>query len=106
MAMYYKIRDDRVEISIRLTPNASKNAINGLYTDVNGHEFLKVSVMAPPEDYKANAALIELLAKKLGIPKSQFDIIKGITFRNKVIVLEGVGDSVRDTLEKLSVLKP
>ncbi len=104
--MYYKITDKGVEISIRLTPNASKNAINGLYTDANGQEFLKVSVMAPPEDHRANAALIDLLSKKLGFPKSQFDIIKGITFRNKIIILEGDGNSMRDIFEKLFLFKP
>ena len=68
--MYYKLTNQGVEISVRLTPSASKNAINGIYTDPKGNEFLKVSVMAPPEDHKANAALIELFVKKFKFPKS------------------------------------
>jgi uncharacterized protein (TIGR00251 family) len=45
-------------------------------------------VQCPPADGKANEALIKLLAKKFGVPKSGIKIIMGQTNRNKTIVIE------------------
>lgn len=94
-----------VEIAIRLTPRASKEGVHGIYTDAKGDDYLKVSVTAPAEDYKANAALIEVLAKRLRLPKYQFSIRKGATFRSKIIFVEGGSDLERDSLEKLGSAK-
>ncbi len=95
--MFYKFTDKGLEISIRLTPKASKDAINGIYTDSDGMEYLKFSVTAPAEDNKANTALLEILAKKLRMPKTKFTVIKGATFRNKIILIQGVSPSTESS---------
>jgi uncharacterized protein len=46
-----------------------------------------VKVTAPPEKGKANTAVITLLSKTIGIPKSAFELISGETDRNKVFKL-------------------
>jgi uncharacterized protein (TIGR00251 family) len=69
-----------ITFSIRVTPRAKRNQVVGV---ANGA--LKVSVTAPPEDGRANDAVIELLAAWLGIKRRQIEIVSGATNRNKVI---------------------
>lgn len=74
-----------VVLPVRAQPGAKKNAITGEHAGM-----LKVSVTAPPEDGKANAAIIELLAKELGISKSSIELIAGATHRHKRFLLANV----------------
>jgi uncharacterized protein (TIGR00251 family) len=71
-------------LDLRVTPRASKNAIEGFR---NGA--LIVRVTAPPVDRAANAAVVELIAGALGIPKRQVTISRGAASRNKVADIEG-----------------
>lgn len=71
-------------VNLRVTPKASSNRIKA-DTDENGDLLLRVYVTVPPEDGKANAAVIKLLAKELGIAKSSLEIVSGLTSKNKVI---------------------
>ena len=76
----------------RLTPKGGRDAIDGWWADGTGRA-LKARVAAPPEDGKANAALIGLLARTLDVRKSDVRIALGAASRVKTI--EVVGD---DTL--------
>lgn len=78
-----------VTVRIRLTPKARREGTEGIYTDSEGEESLKIAVNAPPADGLANKALIALLSKLWKIPKSSFKIISGATDRNKVLAIEG-----------------
>lgn len=89
MTIPYDIHPDHLRLRIRLTPKASANRIQGLWTDEYGQVWLKVSVTAAPENGKANAALIKLLGKKLGLAKSALDILSGGTNRHKTFRLSG-----------------
>lgn len=73
--------------TVRLTPKAAKNAIQGWSDGPDGTKILKVSVTTVPENGKANKALVALLSKALKIPKSAITIIKGETSRTKTIAL-------------------
>lgn len=84
-------------ISVRLTPKASKNAIQGWAVDKDDNPYLKASVTTVPEKGKANKALIALLAKSWKIPKSSIQIVKGETDRMKKISLPA---SLRPLLKK------
>ena len=46
---------------------------------------LKVYVTAPPEDGRANEAVVEILAKHFGVKRRQVEILAGQTNRNKVV---------------------
>ena len=70
------------EIALRVTPKASRNAI------VAGEEGLRVYVTVVPEDGKANAAVVKLLAKALGVAKSRLVLVRGATSRDKVFRLD------------------
>jgi uncharacterized protein len=72
-------------ITVRLTPRAGRDAIQGW----DGDE-LRVRVARPPVDGRANAALIKLLAKALGVAPSRCEIVSGATARTKVIEIEGI----------------
>ena len=59
-----------------------------------------VKVTAAPADGKANEALIKLLAKELGIPKSTINIKSGQTSRHKVLFIEGEQALLDEKLKK------
>lgn len=81
-----------VRLAVKLTPKASRNRVEGIAVDADGHGILKVSVTAVPEDGKANQALIELLAKTLRVGKRSITITAGATDRRKVLFIEGDAD--------------
>jgi uncharacterized protein YggU (UPF0235/DUF167 family) len=73
------------ELRIRAQPGASKDAIEGRGEDAAGQAFLRVRVRAIAEKGKANAAIEQLLAKALGLPKSAVSVEKGETQRIKTV---------------------
>jgi uncharacterized protein (TIGR00251 family) len=81
--------DDGVRVSLRVQPRARRNQVDGLAAMPDGGVALKVAVTAPPEDGKANAAVIVLLAKAWGLPKSAFAVVAGAADRRKIIHLQG-----------------
>jgi uncharacterized protein (TIGR00251 family) len=72
-------------LKVYLQPKASKNEIVGPYRDG-----IKVKVMVPPIEGKANEALIRLLATELGISPSHIEILKGLRSREKTIRIDSV----------------
>ena len=79
-------------LPIRLTPGASVDRIDGWDVDADGRPVLRVRVRARPVEGEANAALLKLLAKTLGIPKSSVALERGGQSRTKMIVVEGLTD--------------
>ena len=78
-----------MRLAVRLTPRGGRAAIDGWAVDGEGRPYLKVRVAAPPVEGAANAALIALLAKTLGLPKSALSIASGAGARLKLIDIEG-----------------
>ncbi len=81
-------------ITVKLFPGAKKNDVAGWVTDSAGGRVLKIQVTAVPEKGKANAAMIELLSKHWGVPKSAITILRGETSRTKVLEVEGLGSKL------------
>ncbi|MBI1329075.1 MAG: DUF167 domain-containing protein [Alphaproteobacteria bacterium] len=81
-----------LRFAVRLTPKGGRDAVDGWVNGADGKPYLKARVSAPPEDGKANAALIQLLAKTLGVSKSSLVITSGETARLKIV--EAAGDVV------------
>lgn len=71
-------------IRIKISPNASKNEI--IKTDTE----IKVKITAQPIENKANKALIEFLSKTLKIAKSNIEIIKGETSKEKTLLFKNI----------------
>lgn len=78
-------RDGGVVLSVRAQPNARKPGLLGEQAGA-----LKLAVSAPPEDGRANAALVELVRELFGLKRSQVELIAGATARNKAVLLRGV----------------
>jgi uncharacterized protein (TIGR00251 family) len=81
------------DLAIRLTPRADRDQL------IAGDP-LRARVTAPPVDGQANAALIKLVAKTLGVPKSRVTVVKGHTARDKVVRVDGL--SAADAHARLS----
>ncbi len=67
--------------------------MDGWARDEAGPPILKLRVSSAPSDGQANAAVIALVAKALGVPKSAVRIASGETSRVKRLDLDGVDDS-------------
>ena len=98
----FSAHSDHLRLSIRLTPNGGRDAIDGVETDAEGNAFVKARVSAVPEDGKANKALIALLSKKLRVPKSAVSFLSGETARKKILRIDGDPEDLKATLESLT----
>jgi uncharacterized protein (TIGR00251 family) len=74
-----------VAFAVRVTPRASRDAIEGEYQGA-----LKLRVTAPPVDGRANEAVRALLAERLKVPISAVRILGGETSRNKRVQIAGI----------------
>jgi uncharacterized protein (TIGR00251 family) len=72
-------------LKLRIVPNAQQDEVVGDYG-----EAVKVKVAAPAVDGKANAALLEFVARKLDVHPRAISLVTGEKSRNKVIAIEGL----------------
>lgn len=70
------------------TPGASKERLGEIVLDHEQQAYLKIYTPAIAEKGLANKAIINFLGKKLGIAKSSFQIISGITDRRKRLLVQ------------------
>lgn len=74
---------------VRLTPKGGRDGLEGWASGADNQLYLKARVRAVPEDGKANAALLTLLAKELDVRKADIEIVSGQTARLKAIEILG-----------------
>jgi uncharacterized protein len=74
-----------VTFAVKVQPRAKKNAIIGEVGDA-----LKLALIAPPVNGRANEACVEFLANLLEVPRSSITIASGETSRRKVIRVAGL----------------
>lgn len=74
-------------LAIKVTPRSAKPGVGGWRADVNGRLELEVRVAEAPADGAANEAVIKLLARALGISRSEVAIVKGHTSRHKQVAI-------------------
>ena len=96
---------DTLTFRLRLTPRGGRDAIEGWSKSADGTDYLKVRVAAPPHDGKANAALLVLLSKSLGVAKSKIRIAGGETARLKTIQIAAVPASVAARLDAMETVQ-
>jgi hypothetical protein len=68
-----------------VTPRSAKAGLGGWRTGADGREELEVRVAEAPADGVANDAVVRLLAKELGVSRSEVEIVSGATSRHKRI---------------------
>jgi uncharacterized protein (TIGR00251 family) len=76
-------------IQVRVQPRARKDEVAG---ERDGR--LLVRVTAPPVDGKANVAVRNLLAKRLGVAPGSVTVVRGEASRDKLVEVEGLDDAV------------
>jgi uncharacterized protein (TIGR00251 family) len=79
------IHPEGVVLPVKAQPGGRKNAIRG---EQNGA--LKVAVTQVAEKGKANAAIIDVLAKQLQLKRSQIELIAGETQSQKRFLIRGI----------------
>lgn len=74
-----------VTVEILVQPRASRARIGPMH---DGR--IKIAVTAPPVDGEANAAVIELLARRLGVARGDIAVIAGASSRRKTLRIDKV----------------
>ena len=77
------LADGEGRLALRVTPGARVESVE------LGEGKLLVKVRVKPEDGKANAAVLDLLADALGIATSRLRLLRGATGRDKLVQLDG-----------------
>jgi len=92
--------DDRAILTVRLTPNARDDRIEGLRQLADGKTVLAVRVRAIPEDGAANAGLEKLIAEIAGVAKSHVAVTGGQTQRVKTLTIRGRPEVIETRLKQ------
>ena len=66
-------------LTVRVTTRAARDRIDGF--DIDG--VLRLRVTAPPAEGEANAAVVKLLSRALGLPARDVVLVSGATVRRK-----------------------
>ncbi|MCI0492175.1 MAG: DUF167 family protein [Planctomycetes bacterium] len=86
-----------VILRVRAYAGSRKNAVLGIREGM-----LRVAVTAAPEKGKANRAIITVLGRALGLPKSAFELISGDTSPKKRYLINGTTENtVREVFQYL-----
>lgn len=86
-------------LQLRVSPGAARAGIVGRHGNA-----WKVRVTAAPEDGKANAAVVRLLADTLAVPTRDVEIVSGHASRDKTVALAGIGhDEIERRLANASL---
>ncbi len=72
-------------LPVRAQPGARRAGVQGEQAGA-----LKIAVTAPPEEGRANQALVEVLRKALHVKRSQVELIAGPTSRDKRFLIRGL----------------
>ncbi len=81
-----------VTVDLRVQPRARRTVLE------QSDGTLKAAVTAPPENGKANDAVIALLADAWRLPKSSFGIVKGAATRTKTVSIAGAPGELADLI--------
>lgn len=68
--------------TLRVTPKARRNSI------VADGDVLRIHTTAPPQDGRANKAVLKALAKALGVAPSRLSLVRGDSGRDKLVRLD------------------
>jgi uncharacterized protein (TIGR00251 family) len=80
--------DERTRIDVRVTPRGGRDTIVGWREGV-----LAVRIAAAPVEGAANAAMLKMIARRLGLPPSSVTLVSGARARIKVIEIAGMSEA-------------
>jgi uncharacterized protein YggU (UPF0235/DUF167 family) len=82
-----------LRLTVRVTPRGGRDAVEGWGRDEADRPVLRLRVTAAADDGAANAAVIALLAKTLGRPRSAIRLLRGAAARVKQIEVDGLDEA-------------
>ncbi|MBU2168598.1 MAG: DUF167 domain-containing protein [Alphaproteobacteria bacterium] len=85
--------DPVCRISVRLTPGAAHDRLDGWDSDPEGRPVLKARVRARPIEGRANEALVRLVAGALGLPRGAVSMHQGDRSRTKRLEITGMDEA-------------
>lgn len=100
IALPFSFDSDGVRLAVRLTPRASRTALDGVIAGSDGRPALRVRIAAPPVEGAANIALIEFLAAGLRLRKADVVVLAGESARLKMLHLSGDGPVIAARLRE------
>ena len=100
----WRIESGGLLLVIRLTPRGGRDAIDGVAQLSDGRSVLKVRVRAAASEGEANAALVKLIAKTLGVAVRDVSLVAGASARLKQLRISGAGAILAATLEKICAI--
>ena len=92
---------DGIVVLVRLTPRSGRDEIGSVEQLADGRAVLKVRVRARPIEGEANAALVRLLARTLGVAVRDVRLVSGTTARIKRLEVAGAGAALATALERI-----
>ncbi len=98
----WQVEAEGLMLWLKLTPKGGLDALEGVELLSDGRAVIKARVKAAPEDGRANAALIDLMARFLRVPKKLIIIRSGETSRLKKIFVAGDGAQFQNRLAELA----
>ncbi len=98
----YRLTPTAMLLRVRVTPNAGADRIETSEIRDDGEAVLRVRVAAVPDKGKANAAVVALLAKALGVPKSAVSVVSGETARVKTLEIAGNPETLAESVDRLA----
>jgi uncharacterized protein len=84
-----RMTESSTRLRLRVSPGAARSGIVGRHGDA-----WKIRVAAPPEDGRANEAVLRLLADQLSLPRTAVTLVSGHGARDKIVELNGVGPAL------------
>lgn len=91
-------------LAIRLTPKGGKDALEPVRALSDSRRVLAARVRAAPENGEANRALLALVARVLGCPARDVQLVSGATSRLKILRVERAYQEIEARLIELSLL--
>jgi len=86
-------------VRLKVTPKAASDRIGGVEPQADGGAALKIAVTAAPENGKANAAVVRLLAREWRLPRTALSVTAGAAGRKKTLTIAGDAGSLLADLE-------
>jgi len=97
----WRVAPDGLMLVVRVTPKGGRDAIDGIADLADGSSVLKVRVRAAASEGEANAALMQVLARALGVAARDESLLSGARGRIKRVKIAGAGAALAAALEEM-----
>ncbi|KAM0314755.1 hypothetical protein ACHAO8_004417 [Botrytis cinerea] len=100
---FLKIVKQTIHLSCHVKPNSSASRV-GVKAFSDTSSSIEVCVAQPARDNEANKGVVEVLSHILKCPKTDLEVIRGKTSKNKIIAYKGIEDLLaNDSLAELTL---